>query len=109
MSTLAIIDYGSGQVTWGGGKAIEHVAPGGVSESNLHAADSGGRSCFAAGVRAIRDCMGEIRRLGFDQVVKPLRIPVNPSGICVGIRRPGDGRQRGNGGVDCLGMFAGQV
>lgn len=109
MSTLAIIDYGMGNLH-SVAKAIEHVAPGVSVKVTSHAAEIlAADRVLLPGVGAIRDCMGEIRRLGFDQVVKSVADSGKPLlGICVGMQAMMDASEE-NGGVDCLGMFAGQV
>ncbi|WP_370693305.1 imidazole glycerol phosphate synthase subunit HisH [Oceanobacter sp. 4_MG-2023] len=60
------------------------------------------------GVGAIRDCMAEIRRQGIDQVVEEARQTKPLLGICVGLQAMMD-RSEENNGVDCLGLFPGQV
>ncbi|MGB1090728.1 MAG: imidazole glycerol phosphate synthase subunit HisH [Oceanobacter sp.] len=60
------------------------------------------------GVGAIRDCMAEIRAQGIDQVVEEARKTKPLLGICVGMQGMMD-RSEENGGVDCLGLFPGQV
>ena len=69
MQTVAVIDYGMGNLH-SVAKALEHVGAGKVlitSDANvIREAD---RVVFP-GVGAIRDCMAEIRRLGFDSLVR---------------------------------------
>jgi len=60
------------------------------------------------GVGAIRDCMAEIRRLGFDSLVREVSQDRPFLGICVGMQALLDSSEE-NGGVDCIGMFPGQV
>lgn len=62
------------------------------------------------GVGAIRDCMAEIRRLQCDKLLDTaLREQHKPVlAICVGLQALMD-RSEENGGVDCLGLLAGDV
>ena len=60
------------------------------------------------GVGAIRDCMAEIKRLGFDQLVREVSQDRPFLGICVGMQALLESSEE-NGGVDCIGMFPGQV
>jgi glutamine amidotransferase len=60
------------------------------------------------GVGAIRDCMAEIRAQGIDQVVAEVRNSKPLLGICVGLQAMMDSSEE-NGGVDCMGLFPGQV
>ncbi len=107
-STIAVIDYGMGNLH-SVASALEHVGDNvevlvtGDSEKIL-AAD---RVIFP-GVGAIRDCMAEILRLGVDQVVAEVARTKPLLAICVGMQALMD-RSEENGGVDCLGMFPGQV
>ncbi len=107
-STVAVIDYGMGNLH-SAAKALEHVAPGAKvvvthEAEKILAAD---RVVFP-GVGAIRDCMGEILRLGLDQVVaeaarsKPLLC------VCVGMQSIMSHSEE-NDGVECLNLFPGEV
>jgi glutamine amidotransferase len=60
------------------------------------------------GVGAIRDCVGEIRRRGLDQVVQEAAKTKPLLGICVGMQSMMSHSQE-NGGVDCLDLYAGEV
>jgi glutamine amidotransferase len=61
------------------------------------------------GVGAIRDCMAEIRRLGFDRLVPELIAEGKPLlAICVGMQALMQHSEE-NGGVDCIGVLPGQV
>ena len=60
------------------------------------------------GVGAMRDCMAEIRRLGFDQLILE-QIEQKPVlAICVGLQALMQHSME-NGGVDCIGVFKGEV
>lgn len=107
MQTVAVIDYGMGNLH-SVAKALEHVGAGRVlvtsDASVIREAD---RIVFP-GVGAIRDCMTEIRRLGFDKLVKELSGTRPFLGICVGMQALFDSSEE-NGGVDCIGLFSGKV
>jgi glutamine amidotransferase len=60
------------------------------------------------GVGAIRDCMAEIRRLGFDSLVREVSQDRPFLGICVGMQALLE-RSEENDGVDCIGLFPGEV
>lgn len=107
-TTVAVIDYGMGNLH-SVAKALEHVAPDAVVHvtSNpdvIHAAD---RVVFP-GVGAIRDCMAEIRRLGVDALVKEAVTQKPVLAICVGMQALMTHSEE-NGGVDCVGLLAGNV
>jgi len=107
MQTVAVIDYGMGNLH-SVAKALEHVGAGKVlitSDANvIREADRG----VVPGVGAIRDCMAEIRRLGFDSLVREVSQDRPFLGICVGMQALLD-RSEENDGVDCIGLFPGQV
>lgn len=106
---IAVIDYGMGNLH-SVAKALAHVAP----EAEVHvtadpelirAAD---RVVFP-GVGAIRDCMGEIRRLGLVPVLHAAAASGRPMlAICVGLQALMDHSEE-NDGVDCLGVLPGHV
>ncbi len=109
INRIAIIDYGMGNLH-SVASAFEHVAP---DAQVLVSADpeviaSADRVVFP-GVGAIRDCMAEIRRLGFDRLVPQLMAQGKPIlAICVGLQALMDLSEE-NGGVPCIGEFKGQV
>lgn len=107
MQTVAVIDYGMGNLH-SVAKALEHVGAGKVlvtsDASVIREAD---RVVFP-GVGAIRDCMAEIRRLGFDSLVREVSQDRPFLGICVGMQALLDHSEE-NDGVDCIGLFPGQV
>ena len=107
-STVAVIDYGMGNLH-SAAKALEHVAPNAkvivsADADTILACD---RVVFP-GVGAIRDCVGEILRLGLDQVVEQAAKTKPLLGICVGMQSMMT-RSEENSGVDCLNLFPGQV
>jgi glutamine amidotransferase len=109
MNTVAVIDYGMGNLH-SVAKALEHV-PGDhrvlvTSEaSQILEADR----VVLPGVGAMRDCMGEIKRLGLDKVVHQVVDSGRPLlGVCVGMQALLD-RSAENEGVECLGIIPGTV
>jgi len=61
------------------------------------------------GVGAIRDCMAEINRLGFGQLLREQIATGKPVlGICVGMQALMEYSEENNG-VDCIGILPGQV
>lgn len=107
--SVAIIDYGMGNLH-SVASAIEHVAPDAnvVVSSDRKVITEADHVIFP-GVGAIRDCMAEIRRMGFDQLVPELVDSGKPVlGICVGMQAL-MGFSEENGGVDCLDMLPGKV
>jgi len=107
--TIAVIDYGMGNLH-SVASALLHVSPSDqvvvtADAAVIRAAD---RVVFP-GVGAIRDCMGEIRRLGLDVVVADVVASSKPVlGICVGMQALMDFSEENNG-VDCLGILPGRV
>ncbi|HLS99207.1 MAG: imidazole glycerol phosphate synthase subunit HisH [Porticoccaceae bacterium] len=105
---IAVIDYGMGNLH-SVGKALEQVAPRAeviVTADPAEIAEAD-RVVFP-GVGAIRDCMAEIRRGGFDAVVTKAINEKPVLGICVGMQAL-MGYSEENGGVECLNVFPGTV
>ncbi|MFT5483466.1 MAG: glutamine amidotransferase [Halieaceae bacterium] len=104
---VAVIDYGMGNLH-SVASALEHVGAGRVLVSSdpeeIRQAD---RVVFP-GVGAMRDCMGEIRRLGFDSLVAELILDRPVLAICVGMQALMDHSEE-NQGVDCLSLIRGDV
>ena len=108
MNRIAVIDYGMGNLH-SVAKAFEHVSEDvqlsiTADESVIMAAD---RVVFP-GVGAMRDCMGEIKRLGLDDVLRRVVETKPVLAICVGMQALLDSSEE-NGGVECIGLFPGQV
>ncbi|MFC4258432.1 imidazole glycerol phosphate synthase subunit HisH [Marinobacter lacisalsi] len=108
MNTVAIIDYGMGNLH-SARKAVEHVAPDATvlvtdNADQIREADR----VILPGVGAIRDCMAEIRRLGVDTLVREVSADRPFLGICVGMQAIMS-RSEENGGVDCINLFDSQV
>lgn len=107
MQSVAVIDYGMGNLH-SVAKALEHVGAGHVMvTSDTSIIKEADRIVFP-GVGAIRDCMAEIKRLGFDELVKEVSGTRPFLGICVGMQALFDHSEE-NGGVDCIGLFSGNV
>ena len=108
MTTIAIIDYGMGNLH-SVSKAFEHVAP----EANVIVTSDADQirasdKVVLPGVGAMRDCMAEIKRLGFDDLSKEVSRDRPFLGICVGMQALLRHSQE-NDGVDCIGAFPGDV
>ena len=108
MNTIAIIDYGMGNLH-SVSKAFEHVAPEAkvivTADANIiREADR----VVLPGVGAMRDCMAEMKRLGVDSLVKEVSVDRPFLGICVGMQALLE-RSEENGGVDSIGLFSGEV
>ncbi len=105
---IGVIDYGMGNLH-SAAKALEHVADGAeVVVSSDPEVINGCDRILLPGVGAIRDCMSEIRRLGFDSLVREAVQQKPVLAICVGIQALMDFSEE-NEGVDCLGLFPGKV
>lgn len=107
-SRIGVIDYGMGNLH-SAAKALEHVADGAevIVSSDPEVIRNTDR-VLLPGVGAIRDCMAEIKRLGFDQLVRETVQQKPLLAICVGIQALMESSEE-NDGVDCLGLFSGNV
>lgn len=108
MKTIAIIDYGMGNLH-SVSKAIEHVAPNARAlvtsdPEEIRSADK----VVLPGVGAIRDCMAEIRHLRVDDLVREVSRDRPLLGICVGMQALMS-RSQENGWVDCINLFSSEV
>jgi len=106
--TVAIIDYGMGNLH-SAAKALQHTSVNAQvvvtsDPEKILAADH----VIVPGVGAIRDCVGEIRRLELDQVITESMKSKPVLGICIGMQTFMEHSEE-NDGVDCLGHFAGNV
>ncbi|MEX0604882.1 MAG: imidazole glycerol phosphate synthase subunit HisH [Marinobacter sp.] len=108
MKTLAIIDYGMGNLH-SVSKAVELVAPDTrvlVTSDPDHIREAD--RVILPGVGAIRDCMAEILRLGVDDLVREVSADRPLLGICVGMQAIMS-RSEENGWVDCINLFPSEV
>ncbi|MEC7816774.1 MAG: imidazole glycerol phosphate synthase subunit HisH [Pseudomonadota bacterium] len=108
MKTVAIIDYGMGNLH-SARKAVEHVAPDcrvlvTDNADTIREADR----VILPGVGAIRDCMAEMHRLGVVELVREVSQDRPFLGICVGMQAL-MARSEENGGVDGIGLFSSEV
>ncbi|MFA5493489.1 MAG: imidazole glycerol phosphate synthase subunit HisH [Porticoccaceae bacterium] len=105
---IVVIDYGMGNLH-SVGKALEQVAPRAevIVTSDLAEIAEADRVVFP-GVGAIRDCMAEIRRGGFDRVVTKAIAEKPVLAICVGMQALMSHSEE-NSGVSCLDLFPGAV
>lgn len=104
----AVIDYGMGNLHSAHG-ALQKVAPDTQvlvtsKPEEILAADH----VVLPGVGAIRDCMGEIKAQGIDQIVAEVKKTKPLLGICVGLQAMMNHSEE-NGGVDCMNLFDGEV
>jgi len=112
MTHVAVIDYGMGNLH-SVAKALEHVGkraqlPIKVSVTADPAVLAEADRLVFPGVGAMRDCMAEIRHLCIDEMLRE-QVRIKPVlAICVGMQALMQ-RSEENGGVDCIGLFAGQV
>lgn len=106
MTRVALLDYGMGNLH-SAAKALEHV---GASVDITHdpaVVRRADRVVFP-GVGAMRDCMAGMIAAGVDAEVREAAFSKPLLAICVGMQALMQ-RSEENGGVDCLGIFAGQV
>lgn len=108
MNTVAVIDYGMGNLH-SVSKAIEHVGGGAkvIVTSDAEIIRQADRVVLP-GVGAIRDCMAEIRAQGVDRLVAEVSSDRPFLGICVGMQALMQHSEE-NGGIDCLGLFSEKV
>jgi imidazole glycerol-phosphate synthase subunit HisH len=107
--SVAVIDYGMGNLH-SVASALSHVAPDtNVMITSDPAVVRGADRLVFPGVGAIRDCMAEIKRLSFDNLLKEQIATGKPVlGICVGMQALMDQSEENNG-VDCIGVLPGNV
>lgn len=108
MSTIAVIDYGMGNLR-SVAKALEHVDDRARvlithEPEQVRRAD---RVVFP-GQGAIRDCMAELQRLELDAAIREAAASKPLLGICMGMQALLEHSEE-NGGVDALGLVAGRV
>ena len=107
MSSIAIIDYGMGNLH-SVASAFEHVCDSSIQVTSDPSVIESADRVVLPGVGAMRDCMAEIKRLGVDEIVAKVSKDRPFLGICVGMQALMQSSEE-NGGVDCLGLFDGQV
>ena len=107
MQTIAVIDYGMGNLH-SVGKALQHVAAARVQITSDPQVIRDADRIVLPGVGAIRDCMAEMQRHDLLDVIREVSSDRPFLGICVGMQALLE-RSEENGGVAGLGLFAGQV
>lgn len=109
MSTVAVIDYGMGNLH-SVAKALERVGSGvHVEVTHMPETIRQADRVVLPGVGAIRDCMYEIRRLGIDKLVAETIASGKPFlGVCVGMQALMTFSDENNG-VECLKILPGHV
>lgn len=109
VSRVAVIDYGMGNLH-SVAKALEHVSEGNheVLVTSDPALIRSAERVVLPGVGAMRDCMGEIKRLGIDALVRESVRDKPLLGVCVGMQALMQHSEENNG-VDCIGLFPGSV
>ncbi len=109
MSLIAVVDYGMGNLR-SVDKALEHVAHSGQEVRITSSAEdiaSADRVVFP-GQGAARDCMRELKQRG---LIEPVMQAANEKpflGICMGLQVLMLHSEENNG-VDCMGLFQGEV
>lgn len=106
MARIALLDYGMGNLH-SAGKALEHVGAT-VDITNDPKVIAQADKIVFPGVGAMRDCMQGMQEAGIDDVVRKAVFNKPVMAICVGMQALMQYSEE-NGGVDALGIFAGQV
>ncbi len=108
MSTIAVIDYGMGNLH-SVAKAIEHVCDDqNVIVTSDREVIGNADKIVLPGVGAIRDCMSEIKRLGLDKVIYEVVKEKPFLGVCVGMQALLTQSEE-NEGTPCLDIIPGHV
>jgi glutamine amidotransferase len=108
-SVIAVVDYGMGNLR-SVLKALEHVVSDGQSVIISSDADEIGRAerVVFPGQGAARDCMKHLKDLQLDEVVLKAAHEKPFLGICMGMQVL-MAHSEENKGVDCMGLYAGDV
>lgn len=107
MQTIAVIDYGMGNLH-SVGKALEHVGSARVLITSDPQVIRDADRIVLPGVGAIRDCMAQMQQHQLLDVIREVSSDRPFLGICVGMQALLDSSEE-NGGVDCLGLIPGRV
>ena len=108
-STVAVVDYGMGNLR-SVFKALEHVVQDGqrvIVTSNPDEVAAADRIVFP-GQGAARDCMRQLTELQLDKAVSKAASEKPFLGICMGMQVLMTHSEE-NQGIDCMGIFAGNV
>ena len=108
-STIAVVDYGMGNLR-SVSKALEHVVQDGqqVIVSSDASEIAGAERVVFPGQGAARDCMKQLKDLKLDKVVLQAAHEKPFLGICMGMQVLMSHSEE-NQGIDCMGLFAGDV
>ena len=108
MATVAVIDYGMGNLH-SIEKALKTASPNStvIVSADKNTILSADHVVFP-GVGAIRDCMAAIHKAGLDKTIKQVAKDKPLLGICIGMQALLEHSDE-NGGVDCLGIIPGNV
>lgn len=108
MATVAVIDYGMGNLR-SVSQALEHVADDSrvIITGDPAVISSADRIVFP-GVGALRDCMAELARLRLDEVIRECARRKPLLGICLGMQALFE-RSEENDGTPGLGLLKGEV
>jgi len=108
MATVAVIDYGMGNIR-SVSKALEHVS-GDTLVVVTHEAEEVLRAdrVVLPGVGALQDCVSELKRLGLADVIRESVCNKPFLGICLGMQALLDSSAE-NGGTEALGIISGEA
>lgn len=108
MARVTVVDYGMGNLH-SVAKALEHAGATEVVVSADPATVADAERLVFPGVGAMRDCMGELGRLGLDRAIVDVAASGRPLlGVCVGMQALFEASEE-NGGTTALGLLPGQV
>jgi len=107
MPSVAVIDYGMGNLH-SVAKALGRVTETRIEVTSDAELIMRADRVVLPGVGAMRDCMGEIKRLGLDEVIHEVAKSKPFLGVCVGMQALMDFSEE-NDGVECLGIIPGTV
>jgi len=108
MDSIAIIDYGMGNLHSAAkavARAVENADV--IISSNPDEIKKADRVVFP-GVGAMRDCMSGLQKSELDGVIREVAKEKPFLAICVGMQALMDHSEE-NSGIDCLGLFSGNV
>lgn len=107
MNTVAVIDYGMGNLH-SVAKALEHAGDCRVVVTSEAEQIREADRVVLPGVGAMRDCIAEIKRLELDRIIFEVSQDRPFLGVCVGMQALMEFSEENNG-TDCLGVLPGRV